>query len=84
MRRASLFSTQTWTTPPSTARVDTTFVNPAEFDPEKFQHLAVWFQTEEDGTVTLKVFFKVGASWINVRRGCGPGFHGLLPGNHRR
>ena len=48
------------------ARVDTTFVNPAEFDPEKFQHLAVWFQTEEDGTVTLKVFFKVGADSINA------------------
>jgi len=47
-------------------RVDTTFVNPAEFDPEKFQHLAVWFQTGEDGTVTLKVFFKVGAASINT------------------
>ena len=47
-------------------RVNTTFVNSAEFDPEKFQHLAVWFQTGEDGTVTLKVFFKEGAGSINT------------------
>jgi hypothetical protein len=46
--------------------VNTTFVNSAEFDPEKFQHLAVWFQTGEDGTVTTKVFFKEGAGPINT------------------
>ena len=48
------------------ARVNTTFANSAEFDPENFQHLAVWFQTAEDGTVTLKVFFKAGAGSINT------------------
>ena len=48
------------------ARVDSTLVNPAEFDPEKFQHLAVWFQTTEDGTVTLKVFFKPGTGSIKT------------------
>jgi hypothetical protein len=47
-------------------RVTTTFVNPGYFDPERFQHLAIWFHTREDGTVTLKVFFKVGAGSINT------------------
>ena len=47
-------------------RVDTASVNFAQFDPEKFQHLAVWFQTGEDGTVTMKVFFKAGTGSINT------------------
>jgi hypothetical protein len=41
-------------------------VNVAEFDPEKFQHFAIWFKTAEDGTVTLKVFFKAGNASINT------------------
>jgi hypothetical protein len=47
-------------------RVDTRKVNSAQFDPEKFQHLAVWFKTADDGTVTMKVFFKLGAGPINT------------------
>jgi hypothetical protein len=47
-------------------RVDTAKVNSAAFDPEKFQHLAIWFQTTDDGTVTMKVFFKVGGGPINT------------------
>jgi hypothetical protein len=47
-------------------RVDTVKVNLAPLDPQKFQHLAVWFQTAEDGTVTMKVFFKPGAGSINT------------------
>jgi hypothetical protein len=49
-----------------TDRVDTAKVNSAQFEPEKFQHLAIWFQTADDGTVTMKVFFKVGAGPINT------------------
>ena len=47
-------------------RVDTIKVNPVQLDPEKFHHLAVWFQTADDGTVTMKVFFKPGAGSINT------------------
>ena len=47
-------------------RVDTAKVNSAQFDSEKFQHLAIWFQTADDGTVTMKVFFKIGADPINT------------------
>lgn len=47
-------------------RVDTAKVNPVQFDPEKFQHLAIWFQTTDDGTVTMKVFSKVGAGPIDT------------------
>ncbi len=48
------------------AKVESSLVNQAEFDPEKFQHLAIWFQTAEDGTVTMKVFSKVGSGSINT------------------
>jgi hypothetical protein len=47
-------------------RVDTVKVNSAQFNPEKFQHLAIWFQTADDGTVTMKIFFKMGAGSINT------------------
>jgi hypothetical protein len=47
-------------------RVDTIKVNPAQLDPQKFQHLAIWFQTADDGTVTVKVFFKTGPGPINT------------------
>jgi hypothetical protein len=47
-------------------RVDTTKANSVQFDAEKFQHLAVWFQTAEDGTVTMKVFFKSGVGPIET------------------
>lgn len=47
-------------------RVDTAKVNSVQLDPEKFQHLAVWFQTTDDGTVTMKVFFKAGTGSINT------------------
>jgi hypothetical protein len=47
-------------------RVDTIKVNSAQLDPQKFQHLAIWFQTAEDGTVTMKVFFKGGPGPINT------------------
>ena len=47
-------------------RVDTTKTNSVQFDAEKFQHLAVWFQTAEDGTVTMKVFFKSGVGPIET------------------
>jgi hypothetical protein len=47
-------------------RVDTVKINSAQFEPEKFQHLGIWFQTADDGTVTMKVFFKLGAGAINT------------------
>ena len=47
-------------------RVESVKVNTAQFDPEKFQHLAVWFRTADDGTVTMKVFFKPGTGPINT------------------
>ena len=43
-----------------TERVDTTKANSVQFDSEKFQHLAVWFQTAEDGTVTMKGLLQAG------------------------
>ena len=51
---------------PDAERVDTEKTNNAQLDPEKFQHLAVWFQTADDGTVTMKVFFKAGTGAINT------------------
>lgn len=51
---------------PDTERVDTEKTNTAQLDPEKFQHLAVWFQTADDGTITMKVFFKAGTGSINT------------------
>ena len=46
-------------------RVESALVNQILLDPEKFQHLAIWFQTAEDGTTTMKVFCKAGAGPIN-------------------
>ena len=46
-------------------RVESALVNQILLDPDKFQHLAIWFQTAEDGTTTMKVFCKAGAGPIN-------------------
>ena len=48
------------------ARVESALVNQILLDPERFQHLAIWFQTAEDGTITMKVFCKAGAGPINT------------------
>jgi hypothetical protein len=48
------------------ARVESALVNQILLDPERFHHLAIWFQTAEDGTITMKVFCKGGAGPINT------------------
>ena len=48
-------------------RVKTSFVKTAPIDPEVVYHLAVSFETTEDGVVTLKVFLKAGHGAINSK-----------------
>lgn len=47
--------------------VKTSFVKAAPIDPEAVYHLAVSFETTNDGVVTLKVFLKMGNGAINSK-----------------
>ena len=48
-------------------RAKTTFVKGVPIDPEVVYHLAVSFETTDDGVVTVKVFFKTGHGAINAK-----------------